>query len=76
MHNYLYRVVVLYEFPVPTFLLINLSRFYNLDCLKTSGTHLYTVSIFFMYFDYEFLFFGIEGFLFKSKIFMSCCFLV
>ena len=48
----------------------------NLDGLHTSGTHLYTLCIFFMYFDYEFPLFGIKGFLFNSKIFISCSFLV
>ena len=48
----------------------------NLDGLHTSCTHLYTLSIFFMYFDYGFSLFGIKAFLFNSKIFMSCCFLV
>ena len=48
----------------------------NLDGLHTSITHLYTLSTFFMYFEYEFPLFGIKAFLFNSKIFMSSCFLV
>ena len=35
----------------------------NLEGLHTSGTHLYTLSIFFIHFDYEFLLFVIQAFL-------------
>ena len=64
--NILGLVIFLYEFPFPIFLLINLASFCNLDCLKTSGTHLYTLSISFAHFNYEFLLFGIKALLLNN----------
>ena len=64
--NSLCLVIFLYQFPFPIFMLRNSSSFCNLDYLKTSGMHLYTLSISFEHFDYDFFLFGIKGLLCNS----------
>ena len=48
----------------------------NLDGLRTAGTHLYTLSSFFIHFDYEFLLLVIKAFSVNSVFLISCCCLV
>ena len=58
------------------FLVHIIASFWNLDSLRTSGTHRYTLRIFFEHFDIKFLLFGIKALLFNSLFIMSCSFLV